>query len=87
MLKGHMDAVLATTCFQSAQLSKLHHAQQQDDEYTTFIVQYSFNEMAQYERYQKQFAPALQADHQSHFREACLAFRTVLEIIEHKKSR
>jgi len=38
MLKGHMDAVLATTCFQSAQLSKLHHAQQQDDEYTTFIV-------------------------------------------------
>lgn len=87
MLTEHMDAVLATTCFQSAQLSKLHHAPQQQDEYTTYIVQYHFNEMAHYERYQKQFAPALQADHQSHFGAACLSFRTVLEIIEHKKSR
>lgn len=88
MLNGHIDAVLASACFQSAQLSKLHHAQQHNnDDYTTYVVQYTFESMTQYEAYQLHHAPALQNDHKLHFGDSCLAFRSVLEIISHKKSR
>ena len=52
-----------------------------EDEGHTFSVQYTFLKMADIEKYQKEFAPSLQADHKKLFGEKYTAFRTVLEII------
>ena len=52
-----------------------------EDEGHTYSVQYTFLKMADIEKYQKEFAPSLQADHKKLFGDKYTAFRTVLEII------
>jgi hypothetical protein len=78
MKDTHIPDVMKTGCFVDNQLCKLLYV---EDEGHTYSVQYRFLEMADIERYQKEFAPSLQAEHSTKFQNKYAAFRTLLQIV------
>ena len=79
MKETHIPDVLKTGCFIDNQLLKILYV---EDEGHTYSVQYKFLEMADIEKYQKEFAPGLQAQHKSLFGDKFVAFRTILEVVD-----
>ena len=79
MKNSHIGDVMKTGCFIDSQILKVLYV---DDEGHTYSVQYKFLEMADIERYQKDFAPKLQAEHKIKFADKYSAFRTILQIID-----
>ncbi len=78
MKEIHMPDVMKTGCFIDCQLLKVLYV---NDEGDTYSAQYKFLEMADIERYQKEFAPALQQEHTLKFKDKYSAFRTLLQVI------
>jgi hypothetical protein len=79
MKETHIPQVMKTGCFIDNQMVKVLYV---EDEGHTYSCQYKFLEMADIEKYQKEFAPALQADHLKLFKDKYTAFRTLLQIID-----
>ena len=79
MKEKHIADVMKTGCFIDSQLVKVLYV---NDEGHTYSIQYKFLEMADIEKYQKEFAAALQAEHKAMFGEKYTAFRTLLQIID-----
>lgn len=79
MKETHIPALMRTGCFIDSQMVKVLYVQ---DEGHTYSVQYKFLEMADIEKYQQEFAPALQAEHKEKFGENYTAFRTLLQIVD-----
>jgi hypothetical protein len=79
MKSHHVPDVMRTGCFIDNKIVKVLHV---NDEGHTYSFQYTFKQMTDIERYQKQFAPDLQADVKKKYGEKFTAFRTLLEIIE-----
>lgn len=79
MREVHIPDVMNSGCFVENRLVKVLNV---DDEGHTYSFQYTFKEMKDIERYQKEFAPALQADVKKRYADKFAAFRTLLEIIE-----
>jgi hypothetical protein len=77
MKEKHIPEVMNTGCFIGSQILKVLYVA---DEGHTYSIQYKFLEMTDIEKYQKEFAPALQADHKKMFGEKFTAFRTLLQI-------
>jgi (2Fe-2S) ferredoxin len=78
MQEKHMPDVLSTGCFVDCQILKVLFV---EDEGHTYSVQYRFLDMEDIERYQKNFAQALQNEHKIKFEGKYAAFRTILEIL------
>ncbi|MBS1637334.1 MAG: DUF4286 family protein [Bacteroidetes bacterium] len=74
----HIPDVMKTGCFVEYKICRVMNV---NDEGETYSTQYTFRDMADIERYQKEFAPALQADHSERYKDRYVAFRTVLEIM------
>jgi hypothetical protein len=72
----HIPEVMQTGCFVKNRILRVLHV---NDEGHTYSVQYFFNEMSDIERYQREFAKALQEIHRKKFGEKYTAFRTLLE--------
>lgn len=79
MKEVHIPEVMKTGCFVDNQILKVLYV---NDEGHTYSIQYKFLEMADIERYQSDFAPALQADHKSRFADKFVAFRTLLQLVD-----
>jgi hypothetical protein len=79
MKEVHIPDVLKTGCFIDSQMVKVLYV---NDEGHTYSIQYKFLEMGDLEKYQKEFAPALQAEHTEKFKDKFAAFRTILQIID-----
>lgn len=79
MRETHIPDVMKTGCFIDSQLVKVLYV---DDEGHTYSTQYKFLEMPDIERYQKEFAPKLQAEHSVKFKDKYAAFRTILQVID-----
>lgn len=79
MRQEHIPAVLGTGLFVSAILVKVIGIEQGGK---TYAVQYRSESMSNYERYQEEFAPSLQARSAELFGEDAHSFRTVLEIVD-----
>lgn len=79
MKEIHIPDVMKTGCFIDNRILKVLYV---EDEGHTYSIQYKFLEMADIERYQKEFAPALQADHTAKFKDQYAAFRTLLQEID-----
>ncbi len=79
MKEKHIADVIKTGCFVDSRILKVLYV---EDEGHTYSVQYTFLEMSDIETYQKEFAPALQAEHKAIFGEKYSAFRTVLQIVD-----
>jgi hypothetical protein len=79
MKEVHIPDVMKTGCFIDSQILKVLYV---EDEGHTYSIQYKFLEMADIERYQKQFAPGLQAEHSNKFKDKYAAFRTLLQMVD-----
>ena len=79
MKETHIPDVMKTGCFIDSQLVKVLYV---EDEGHTYSVQYKFLEMLDIEKYQKEYAPSLQAESKIKFENKYTAFRTLLQIID-----
>jgi hypothetical protein len=78
MMEDHIPEVLATGHFRDFRLC---HVQGEAEGGVTFAVQYMARDVEAFEAYQRDCAPALQADHQAKWGSKAVAFRTVLPLI------
>ncbi len=79
MKSVHIPDVMKTGCFIDSGILKVLYV---EDEGHTYSIQYKFLEMADIEKYQKEFAPALQEEHSKKFKDKYTAFRTLLQIVD-----
>ncbi len=79
MKETHIPEVMKTGCFTESRILKVLYV---EDEGHTYSVQYNFTEMKDIEKYQKEFAPALQADYKRKFEGKYAAFRTLLQLMD-----
>lgn len=77
----HIPDVLKTGLFTGYRLCRLLN-----DEHSahgiTYAVQYYLRTLEDLQHYQQNHAPRLQAEHASRYGDQCLAFRTILEVID-----
>lgn len=76
----HIPQVMATGCFVNFTFFRL--LTKVEDEGATFNLQYHARSMEEYVDYQDNYAPALQEDMASKYRNQYGAFRTLLETVE-----
>lgn len=74
----HIPMVMDTGLFTEFTFSKLL-SRQEDETGTTYVIQYLAKTMTDYERYQAEFAPALQAETRKLFDGKFVAFRSLME--------
>ncbi len=80
MRSTHIPAVMETGCFAANRMLKL--LSEIENNGTTYSLQYYFNKMEDYVRYQDKFSKSLQAEPTERYRDKFVAFRTLLEIVE-----
>jgi hypothetical protein len=79
MKEQHIPDVLATGMFLQSKILRVRGFEENG---ATYAIQYRLASLGDLDKYQSEFAPALQADHLNRYGEKAIAFRTVLEIIE-----
>lgn len=77
----HIPDVLATGYFTGHRLQRLVFPEP-DEGQVTYNIQYLCNSYDEYNRYQKEEAPRLQAHHTDRYPQGVVAFRTLLEVID-----
>lgn len=82
MREVHIPEVIATGCFLESRLSRI---QGEEEGGMTFSVMYLCPSQAMYDKYQREFAPALQADHAKRYQGKFAAFRTLLNVVDEFK--
>lgn len=80
MKNVHIPEVMATGLFTSNKILKL--LLPETDEGVTYAIQYSMKSMDEYDKYQKEYAPAMQKLHTDRYEGRVHAFRTVLETLD-----
>lgn len=80
MINEHIPEVMETACFKSYRL--LHLEGYDDDEGTTYAIQYTCPSTELFDIYQRDHAPALQKKHQTKFDGKFVAFRTILTMVK-----
>ena len=78
MTEIHIPEVMATEKFVSNRLLKVVDS---PNEGVTYCAQYVLENEKDYQDYQANFAPALQADLQAKFENRFVAFRTLMEFV------
>jgi hypothetical protein len=78
MKEKHIPDVMNTGCFKDSRILKV---MQVEDEGHTYSFQYFFETIPAYEKYQAEFAPALQAEVRQRYADKFSAFRTLLEVL------
>ena len=78
MMEVHIPEVLATGHFRDFRLC---HVRGEAEGGITFAVQYMARSQEDLDTYQRDCAPALQADHQAKWGSSAVAFRTILPLI------
>ena len=78
MKEIHIPDVLNTGLFVDHKICKILH---DDPEGETYAFQYYCKDMDTFQKYQKEFAPKLQADHQERYKNKYVAFRTLMEVL------
>jgi len=79
-MKGkHVPDVMKTGFFVEHKIGKLLL---DDEDGITYSIQYTCNSMEDYKAYEKNYAPALKAEHAEKFKDKFVAFRTLLEVID-----
>lgn len=78
MKKTHIPEVMQTGCFIESKICKVLVNEEQG---TTYSIQYTCENMQTYERYKKEHAPRLQKDVQNKYANKFVSFRTLLEVV------
>ena len=74
----HIPQVLATGHFENARMFRLLTTQE-DETGTTYVIQYFCKNLENYEQYQANHAPALQAETRRLYEGKFVAFRSLME--------
>lgn len=77
MRTTHIPDVLKTGLFTSGRIFRIVVEEEMGGK--SYSIQYTCNSFADYERYEKEFAPALRAEHSAKYKDRFVAFRTLLE--------
>ena len=83
MQQVHIPEVLQSGSFTSHQMMRLLD---DNPDVVTYAVQYHCPSMTELQRYQAEYAPALQEAHRNRYEGRFVAFRTLLEKIESPNS-
>lgn len=78
MKSKHIPDVLSTGLFSDNKIFRI----KSDEEGNTYSIQYFLESIEDYEKYQKEFAPKLQAEHSEKYKNKFAAFRTIMELVE-----
>ena len=78
MTNVHVPDVVATGCFTDGNIFKIMVDEQQG---TSYSIQYKANSMDDVNRYLETFAPALREQHTARYKDKFVAFRTLLQHI------
>jgi hypothetical protein len=78
MKNVHIPDVMATGLFIENKICKVLVEEEQG---TTYSIQYTAKNMSDLETYQQQHAPRLQKEHMDRYKDKFVAFRTLLEIL------
>ncbi len=78
MKEKHIPDVMSTNCFQSYEIYEVMNEDNSSGN-TEFIINYFYEEEDSFERYQKEFAPALQKEHTELFKGKFTASREILK--------
>ena len=76
----HIPDVMDTGLFSENRICRLLSVDDTDG--VTYAIQYGCKDLAIYEKYQKEFASALQKDHTDRFKDKFVAFRTIMETVD-----
>jgi hypothetical protein len=71
---------MATNCFIENKMMRLLDPPA-DEQGTTYAIQYFCKNIETLQRYWKEHAPALQADHAQRYKDRFVAFRTIMELV------
>ncbi len=80
MKAKHIPDVMATGCFVENRMLRMLN---EEEGAFTYAMQYLAKDMEIYERYQREFAPALQQHYKDRYEGKFAAFRTILEVVDH----
>ena len=80
MQKVHIPDVMATGLFEAHRISRLLFQDESDG--ITYSIQYTLTDLQTLEKYQKEHAPRLQAEHTQRYKGRFVAFRTLMETVE-----
>lgn len=81
MKETHIPQVMNTGLFLDYTFNRLL-TRQHDETGTTYVIQYTAKNMADYDTYQERHAPALQQETRKLFDGKFVAFRTLMETVE-----
>lgn len=79
LMKEHAPQIIATNCFTKFVTYKL--LEHDDEEGTTYIVQYFYEDMQGYQRYINEFAEHFRNESLKKWSNKLIAFRTVMQVI------
>jgi hypothetical protein len=79
MREVQIPKVLESGLFTSARLMRVHAFER---DALTYCVQYLAENRKNYDEFQKEYAPAIDAKHTKRFGDAATTFSTVLEVLE-----
>lgn len=80
MIDIHLPEMMKTGKFNSYRMCTLEQVTDEDDA-TTFVVQYECNSLADYESYIAEYADAMRQDGINRFGNQFIAFRTIMEVV------
>lgn len=80
MKEQHIPDVMATGLFIENKIARILA---EEEGGTSYSIQYLLRNMEDYETYQQQHAPRLQAEHSERYNGKFGAFRTLLHVIHH----
>ncbi len=78
MKSKHIPDVLSTGLLINNRIFKIRS---DEEDGNTYSIQYFFNSMDEYEKYQNEFATGFQKEHTDKYKDKFVAFRTVMEEI------
>ncbi|MDB5263299.1 MAG: hypothetical protein JWQ14_2582 [Adhaeribacter sp.] len=81
MKETHIPEVMATTYFVKFQICKML-SEEADTGGVTYAIQYFCRNMDDFEEYQRDYAPTLQAKQLQRYPNQFVAFRTLLELVD-----
>ena len=76
----HIPDIMDTGLFSSHKLCRILF--EEEDGGVTFAIQYFCDNMTAFEKYQKNYAPSLQAEHTTRYDGQYVAFRTLMEVLD-----
>lgn len=79
MKNHHIPDVMETGLFEGYKLCRLLL---EEEEGNSYAIQYFCKSMEELEKYQEEYAEALQQEHTERYKDRFVAFRTLLEVLE-----